>query len=148
MRARGTSLAIPQSTNGGAAGWSLDEVSKVVLLEGREEHHFADRSLTGQEHREAVDPDADPTGRRHPVFERIDVVRVERWRVLVTRGGVADLLLETRALVVGVVELGERVGELHPVRERLEALDQPLVLAMPLGERRELDRVVVQQRRL
>src|SRR4051794_15451806 len=135
IRARGTSLAIPQSTNGGASARPLDKESKAALLQGGKQDDLADRTLARQQHREPVDPDADPARGRHSVLQRANVVLVERRRVLVARRGVADLLLEPCALVVRIVELGEGVRELHSVRERFEALDQSLVLTMSLCER-------------
>src|SRR3712207_7404905 len=45
-------------------------------------------------------------------------------------------------------ELGEGVGDLHAARERLEALHEPGLGAVVLGERRELLRVVEDDRRL
>ena len=54
----------------------------------------------------------------------------------------------TVGLIVGIVELGERVGELHPARERLEPLDGVGIVGGPLGERRQRQRVVEQERRL
>ena len=64
-----------------------------------------------------------PVGRQ-AVLERLQVGLVEGHGLLVALVGEAPLGLEARALLVGVVELGERVGELHPAREGLEALDE------------------------
>src|SRR3954469_19179956 len=138
--ARGRLAAMRQSTKGGA----LDR----GLAHRREEHDLADRAPAREEHHEAVDPDADPARRRHPVLEREQVRLVERLRLLVARRRVTDLLLEAPPLVVGIVELGERVADLHPADDRLEALDEALLGAVALGERRELDRVVEQERGL
>ena len=149
MTARGTSLAIHQSTNGAGRRYRSGRAVQTLL------YFRAGNSTTSRMVRcpvssidQPVDADADPAGRRHAVLERVDVVLVERLGLLVARRGVTHLLLEARALVVRIVELGERVGELHAVGEGLEALDQPVVGAMALGERRELDGVVVQDRRL
>ena len=56
--------------------------------------------------------------------------------------------LEAAALLVRVVELGERVGDLDPADERLPALDEAVLAAVALGERRQLDRVVEDEGRL
>ena len=58
------------------------------------------------------------------------------------------MLFEPRALDVGVVEFRERVGDLHPRGERLEALRVARVGGARLGERRHLDRIVHEERRL
>ena len=80
-------------------------------------------------HHEAVDADAEAAGRRHAVLERGQEVLVERLRLGVAGRRRAALLLEARALVVGIVELAERVRDLHAGDEELEALDQPRVVA-------------------
>src|SRR3954466_11914510 len=114
----------------------------------RKEDHFPDGVAAAQQHDEAVDPHAQPARRRHAVLERLDEDLVVGLGLLVALGLQADLGLEARALLVGVVELGERVGDLHPAGERLEALDEAGLRAVVLGERRELDRVVHHDRRL
>ena len=60
----------------------------------------------------------------------------------------APLLLETPALLVGVVQLAERVRDLDPADEALEALDQALLGAVRPCERRQLGRVVEHERGL
>src|SRR3954470_3412923 len=94
-----------QSTKGGAPG--------RALAHGWKQHDFADRAAPAEQHHQAVDPDADPTGRRHAVLEREQEALVERLGLLVAGGRMAALLLEAAALVVRVVELGERVADLH-----------------------------------
>ena len=71
-------------------------------------------------------PRPEAAGRRHPVGERLDVVRVA-----LLGGRVAGLPLgllqrEARRLLVGVVDLRVRVAELHAADEVLEALDDAL----------------------
>ncbi len=56
--------------------------------------------------------------------------------------------LEARALLVGVGELAEGVGDLHAAGERLPALGETLLGAMRARERRQLDRVVEHERGL
>ena len=52
------------------------------------------------------------------MLERLDEVLVERLRLLVAAAQLLGLLLEAAALLVGVVELGERVGDLEPADDR------------------------------
>src|SRR4051794_5332608 len=42
------------------------------------EQHFSERLGAGQHHHQAVDAEADATGRRHSLFERFDERLVER----------------------------------------------------------------------
>ena len=57
-------------------------------------------------------------------------------------------MLEALLLRGGVVDLRERVAELHPAGEVLEALGQQRIVVGGARERGELDRVVVDDRRL
>ena len=61
----------------------------------------------GQQHHQAVDPEADPAGRRHALLERLDESLVVGLGLLVAARQLLRLLLEAAALLVGVVELGE-----------------------------------------
>ena len=70
------------------------------------------------------------------------------WASSSPRAELGRLLLEAAALLVGVVELAEGVGDLDPADERLPALDQALLGAVRLGEGRELDRIVEDEGRL
>ena len=69
-------------------------------------------------------------------------------RLVVAGRREADAVLEARALLVGVVELGERVAELLAAGDEFEPLHQAGLGAVALGERRQLDRVVRDERRL
>jgi hypothetical protein len=66
-----------------------------------------------QQHHEAIDADTDSGGRRHPVLERVDEVPIGVRNFFVALAPLPNLRLKTRALIVGVVELGEGVGELE-----------------------------------
>ena len=115
----------------------------AVLAEHREQDHVSDSLASRQHHRQPVDPETEAAGRRHPIGERLDVVRVA--------GLAADeprLLGETRRLGLGVVDLRERVAELHSGDEVLEPLCERGVVFRRTRERRQLHRVVVDDRRL
>lgn len=56
--------------------------------------------------------------------------------------------LEALALIDGVGQLRERVCKLAPVHEELEPLREPLLVAVRLGQRRNLHRVLRHKRRL
>ena len=111
--------------------------------ERREEDHVPDRLASGQHHRQPVDPEPQPAGRRHAVGERLHVVRI-----LLLAFDELGLAPKALPLLLGVVDLRERVPELHPADEILEALGQRLVVVGGARERRDLDRVVVHDRRL
>src|SRR3954451_22416265 len=117
------------------------------LAQRGKEHNLPDGASAGQHHHQPVDADADPARRGHARLERLDERLVVGMGVLVAGRGGRALLLEAAPLLVGVVQLGERVRDLHAVGERLPALDEAVFRAVALGERRELDGVVQQERR-
>ena len=118
------------------------------LAKRRKEDHVADRVAAREEHREPVDPEPEPARRRHPVGERLDEVRVARLGAHVAGRALGLLEPEALGLLVRVVQLREGVSELHPAGEELEALDQPRVVVLRAREGRELERIVVEDRRL
>ena len=120
----------------------------VDARSAREEHDVADRLAAGEEHREPVDAEADAAGRRHAVGERLDVVGVALLRLDVAGRALGLLEREPLRLLLRVVDLGERVAELDAAGEVLEALDDRRVVVGRARERRQLDRVVVEDRRL
>src|SRR3954451_11481805 len=117
------------------------------LAQRGKEHNLPDGASAGQHHHQPVDADADPARRGHARLERLDERLVVGMGVLVAGRGGRALLLEAAPLLVGVVQLGERVRDLHAVGERLPALDEAVLRAVALGERRELDGVVQQEGR-
>lgn len=113
----------------------------------REENHVANRGSTGHQHRQSVDADAETGCRRHTDFECHEEIFVEHHRFVVATGTKPRLLFETLALVAGVVELAERIGDLHPADVQLEALDERRVVPVALGKRRHFHRMIDDKRR-
>ena len=125
----------------------MDGHSAPFALRG-EEDHVANRLFSGQHHHQPVDPEAEAAGRRHAVRERLHVVRVALLGLGVAARALLGLHREPLPLLLGVVQLGERVPELHPADVELEPLrDRRVVVGRP-RERRQLDRIVVEDRRL
>src|SRR3984893_14831847 len=114
----------------------------------REEHDLADRRQPGEEHAEAVDPDAEPAGGRHAVLQRAEVVLVDRPGLLVAGRPQLCLSLEPRSLVDRVVQLAESIGELTSAHHALETLDQGGVVPVDARERRDLSRIVEHEHRV
>src|SRR5437879_9883062 len=88
------------------------------------ENDVADRRRVGEQLHETIDADSLARRRRHPVLEGADVVLVHRVRLLVAAATRAQLLLEARALLVGVVQLEEAVRDLAAGDVELEAVDE------------------------
>src|SRR4051794_4825624 len=140
-RRAGTATPPRRASNGRAFG-----ASSISAHSGKE-HNLPDGASAGQHHHQPVDADADPARRGHARLERLDERLVVGMGVLVAGRGGRALLLGAAPLLVGVVQLGERVRDLHAVGERLPALDEAVLRAVALGERRELDGVVQQEGR-
>jgi hypothetical protein len=103
----------------------------------REENHVADGAAVGEEHRQAVDADADACGGRHPVGERAHVIHVHLHRLLVAPLPLPRLLLETLVLLDGVIQLRKPVRHLHPRDVQLEPLGNRRVVGRGFGEWRD-----------
>src|SRR5678816_1282443 len=114
----------------------------------REQQHVADRRLVGEQHDNAVDADTEARGRRHAVFERANIVRVEEHRLLVSGVLARRLLPKPRRLVVRIVELGETVGQLATAHEELEAVRDEWIAVVASRQRRDLGGVRVHEGRL
>src|SRR5262249_59327585 len=89
-----------------------------------------------------------PAGGRPPPSQCARVALVERVPPLAPRLERAPAREQALALIVRIVELGERIADLHPGQERLEALDEPRVARRALGKRRQLDGIVGDERGL
>ena len=98
-------------------------------------------------------PRPTPRGRGHALLERLHVLLVVGHRLGRRRrsSNVDPLLLgEAHALLVGVDQLAEAVGDLHSAGERLEALSSPSLgsAGRSRASGRELRRVVDDERGL
>jgi len=66
----------------------------------REQDHIANGSLVGKQHDQAVDPDPQPTGGRHPIFQCHQEVFIDLFRL----SDKLFLLHETLTLNGGIVQ--------------------------------------------
>ncbi len=115
----------------------------------REQHHLPHRALPAEQHRQPVDPHAEPARRRHPILHCRQELLVQPVEVLLrVLQPQRFLLLEPPPLLDRVVQLRERVAHLHARHEPLEPLHVPVPAQLPLRQRRHLDRVVHEERRL
>ncbi len=103
-----------------------------------EEDHVADGVGVGEQHHAAVDADAQAARGGQAVLQGVDIVLVHHAGLVVAHLTQGQLVLEAAALVDGIVELGEGVGELGVVDEQLEALGEPGVFGGALRQRGDL----------
>ena len=101
----------------------------------REQDDLPDARDVGEEHEEPIDPDPQPAGGWHPVFERLEEVLVER--VGLVLAGLARPLLEQElgALLVRVRQLRIARPELHATDDGVHVLGEPRVVAVRPRER-------------
>ena len=83
--------------------------------------------LPGQQHDQPVDADAEATGRRHRVLQRLEEVLVELHRLRVAAGGQQRLRGEPAALLDRVDQLRVGGAQLDAERDQVPALGQPRV---------------------
>ena len=114
----------------------------------REKQDVANARAICKKHDQSVDADTFSCGGRQPVLERADVVGVVVHRFFVARGFRFRLLLEARRLVLGVVELGETIGDLASGDVELEAVGDLRMRVVASRERRYLGGVVDDEGRL
>ena len=90
----------------------------------RKQNNFSNRCLISQEHREAINANAESAGRGHSIFQRGYVILVH-WMCLVVPGtsGFA-LFVESCPLISRVVEFSERIANLKSTDVPFESLDE------------------------
>src|SRR5450759_2922633 len=119
-----------------------------LLLHDRKQDHVPDRWLVRQQHHQPVDPYAKATARRQAVLDGAKKILIHRVRLDIARGALGRLPLEARALIDWVRQLRECVRVLTSKDDQLESLHEPRVISPRAGKRRDLDRVVDDERRL
>src|SRR5215469_7661271 len=88
----------------------------------RKQDHVADGMRVREQHCQTIDAYAAASGGGHAIGERANVVLIHLVRFFVAALAFLELGLEATALVLGVVELAEAVGNLHPAGKDLPAL--------------------------
>ena len=82
------------------------------------------------------------------MFDRKQEILIDALRLFITGGPQAFLSLKAGPLVHGIVQLGECVGDLYPAGEELESFDKTWVIGSALGQRRDVDGIVTDERGL
>jgi len=114
----------------------------------REQDDVAYRTRIGEQHGEAIDPDAFPPGRWQAVTKGADIVFVDGVGGQVTLFTQQLLILEAIALFGGVIEFAEGVLHFHAGNVKLEALNEIRVVSLLFGKRRDFKWVIQNEGRL
>src|SRR6056297_227187 len=72
-------------------------------LHMREENDIAYRGRVGQQHSQTIDPHPFSGGRRHGIFERLNVVLIQHGGILAFYGLVPDLLDKALFLILRII---------------------------------------------
>src|SRR6266404_4042494 len=112
----------------------------------REQNNVTDGRRVREEHRQAIDADAFARGGRHAVAERADIVPVDLLRRFVS--ALRDLRLKAALLIYGIVQFRKAVRNLHSGNVDFKALGHAGIIRLLLGQRRNVRRKFVQNRRL
>mmetsp|Transcript_29697 Transcript_29697/g.82981 ORF Transcript_29697/g.82981 Transcript_29697/m.82981 type:complete len:217 (-) Transcript_29697:787-1437(-) len=133
---------------GPIARWAQN--GKPLPLQCGERNDVSDGRAVREQHGQAVHPEPHPRSGGHAILQGGQEVLVQLHLVLPflrplrlgPRLVAADLGLEAGALVDGVRQLGEGVGELPAGHEELEALRHPGLVPVRLGQRADRDGVL------
>src|SRR5207245_7838657 len=105
-------LPIYRGGSAGSAGRCAARSGRSFGPEHGKEDDVADVRLVREDHQQPVESQSDAAGGRHAVLERPDEVLVQLLCLRVARGAQPRLLPEAAPLLLGIVQLAERVGEL------------------------------------
>ena len=95
----------------------------------RECDDVADRRAVGQQHHQPVNADAETAAGRQTVFERRDVILVERLRLVVAGGARQHLRLEAAPLIDRVVKQTSQIAEILMARHKASGYGTTLAAA-------------------
>src|SRR6184192_3183136 len=126
-------LRAPSLTRSGCSRMKL-RLSMAGTQTG-EQDHVADRGLVREDRDQPVHPEAHAARRWEAVFECGEEVLVHRMRLLIAGGASPRLVFEPASLIIGIIQLRERVSDLLSGEEELEPVGQPRVAGAPAGER-------------
>src|ERR1700678_2478589 len=83
----------------------------------REQDHIANRARVGEQHGETIDADAFASRGRQSVGQRANIVFVHLMSFFVAPSALAQLPLETAALLFRIVQLAESIADLQAAGE-------------------------------
>src|SRR6266853_6565150 len=91
--------------------------------EKREKDYIANGGRSGEQHGETIDTDADTASRRQSEGEGANVVFVHAVGLFVTTLTLAELQFEAAALLLGIIQFAEAIGNFHAAGKDFETLN-------------------------
>src|SRR6266550_7325497 len=91
--------------------------------EKREKDYIANGGRSGEQHGETIDTDADTASRRQSEGEGANVVFVHAVGLFVTTLTLAELQFEAAALLLGIIQFAEAIGNFHAADKDFETLN-------------------------
>ena len=120
--------------------------SLVDGLHRREQQNIADGGAVGEQHDQAVHTEAQAARGGQTVLQCVDVIVIHLSLAIGLDGlALGDLTLKAALLVDGVVQLAEGVAVLGAVDEILKALGESRIVRLALGQRADLDRIIIDE---
>src|SRR5713226_7049508 len=101
---------------------SMTRLRSCPGSELRKQDHFSDRWAVGKNHDQTVDADTEAAVWRHPMLHCLEKILIQGLGLIVAQRALHRLLVEPAALIQGIVQLAERVPDLHPADIQLEPL--------------------------
>ena len=113
-----------------------------------EEDNLFDGVVFGEQHHQPVDPDSESAHWGHPVFEGFEEVLIDGLGLFVAKGAEGGLGFEAGALVDGVVQLAEGVGEFVSGDHQFKAVSEQGIVGFGFGEGRDFLEKISHESRL
>ena len=111
-----------------------------------EQQNIADGGAVGEQHDQAIHAEAQAARGGQAVLQCVDIIVIHLSLAIGLNGlALGDLTLKAALLVDGVVQLTEGVAVLGAVDEVLKALGKGGIIRLALGQRADLDRVIIDE---
>ena len=118
----------------------------VNRLHRGEQQNIADGGAVGEQHDQAVHAKAQAARGGQAVLQCVDIIVIHLSLAIGLNGlALGNLTLKAALLVDGVVQLAEGVAVLGAVDEVLKALGKGGIIRLALGQRANLDRVIINE---
>src|SRR5881397_479577 len=102
--------------------WAVSTLAPLSRSQLREEDHLANARPVREQHDQSVDAEPQPARWRHTMLHRLHEIEVHCLPLVVADRATAGLSFQPPQLLDGVIQLRERVDQLHAGHVGLEAL--------------------------
>jgi hypothetical protein len=114
---------------------------RVIILHHRESQNLLNRVVIGDKHDHTIDTHTPTTSRGKTIFKGSTEVLINKLSLVVSLILLVCLLLESKTLVEGVIQLSVSIDDLLLTNESLESFTKSNTVTVVLGQRRHHLRV-------